>query len=630
MRRVLLALLALLLAVPAAQAGQRVYLNTQSLGQSLVTSPEVKAEVQSLRQTAVSKGSVKVIVGFQVPFGPEAALPRREQLAQRRDISAAATGLQSRFAGAVKRRPGSVRTYSALPFMALEVTPAELDKLTADPLVSSITENGSVPLLLEESAPQIRAPEAWSLGYTGRGQTVAIIDSGVDKTHPFLAGKVVAEACYSASFCPNGARSDTAPGSARPCGFTDCDHGTHVAGIVAGREQYFSGIAPDATLIAINVFSPSTTSPGSISAQWSDIIAGLNHVFELRNSYRIAAANVSIGGGKFSRSCDGFMPALTQAIANLRSAGIATVIASGNSGYSNGIAAPACVSSAVSVGAVSDADWGTCWGTPTAADKVACYSNSASILSLLAPGSAITSSVPGGGYDTWHGTSMAAPHVAGAFAVIRQMVPDASVGDVLAALRNSGRPVSDYRMKRRPVIKARIDVAAALTQFVTLHVAKAGEGAGEILITTPGGAAVCNGSCTMVIGTKVTMSAVPAMGSALASWSGPCSGTADCTFTVTGSTTVTASFGPVPIYTLTLNTAGTGSGSVSFAAPAGSVSCASTCTQSYSKGTMVKLTAAAAAGSRFKGWTGACKRRRACVIAMSDAMSVTATFSARR
>lgn len=87
-------------------------------------------------------------------------------------------------------------------------------------------------------------------GLFGVGQTVAILDTGVEKTHPFLMGKVVSEACYSTNnadlsserpVCPGGVTNSTAPGSGVNCAISGCDHGTHVAGIVGGKGATFSG-----------------------------------------------------------------------------------------------------------------------------------------------------------------------------------------------------------------------------------------------------------------------------------------------------------------------------------------------------------------------------------------------------
>ena len=121
---------------------------------------------------------------------------------------------------------------------------------------------------------------------------------------------------------------------------------------------------------------------------------------------------------------------------NLRSLGIAPVVASGNESRLNGFSPPACVPGVVSV------------GRTTNADQVFATSNSASYLSLLAPGTGVVSSVPGGGFGSASGTSMAAPHVAGAFALMRQAHPNAGVSEIVSRLRQTGKPIVDSRQGR--------------------------------------------------------------------------------------------------------------------------------------------------------------------------------------
>jgi hypothetical protein len=172
----------------------------------------------------------------------------------------------------------------------------------------------------------------------------------------------------------------------------------------------------------------------------------------LRNQYTFAAVNLSVGAAKFTSPCDEQEAARKAAIDNLRSMGIATIAASGNEGFTDGINAPACISTAVSV------------GSTTKADIVSSFSNSASFLSLLAPGQSITSSVPGGAFLTGSGTSFAVPHVAGAWAVLKQKKPTATVTEVLNALTSTGLPITD---PKNGIATPRIRVNQALQTFLS-------------------------------------------------------------------------------------------------------------------------------------------------------------------
>ena len=201
-----------------------------------------------------------------------------------------------------------------LPIVALEVDSRALSELAMSPDVVSVRVDQLRRPTLNETVPLIGAPTAWSLGATGAGWTVAIVDSGVDKAHPFLAGKVVSEACYSTDRGHGlvgvpGRRDTTAVGSGVPCSASvhGCDHGTHVAGIAAGTGASFSGVAKDASIIAVQVYSRiddvafcSPDPSPCVGAYDSDILAGLDRVYALRTQHSIAAASLSLGSGSVS------------------------------------------------------------------------------------------------------------------------------------------------------------------------------------------------------------------------------------------------------------------------------------------------------------------------------------------
>jgi subtilisin family serine protease len=403
--------------------------------------------------------TVALIVQLQVAFRPEGEIQTEaERLAQRAAIRQAQDALLAELSGHVV----SSRLFDYVPLLAVTVDEAGLEVLNSSPLVTDVGEDISLDVAQTQSPsiPLIGAPNAWNSGHTGEGTTVAILDSGVDQTHSALSGKVVAEACFGtnnpigpiSSLCPNLATNSTAPGSGANCfGFANCGHGTSIAGVVAG-------VAPGATLISIQVnsrFDNAASCPGGapcIRTRLSDLIAGLNHVFHLREttSLKIASANVSLAEGNFTGNCDTNLakPLIDQ----LRSVGIATVIASGNREQANVISSPACISSAISVGATGD-------GVNLPAGQVMPDSSSISILSLLAPGY-FNAPVPGVGFNLVSGTSVAAAHVSGAWALIKQPLPNASVSAVLSRLVNNGVDVTDTRNN---LTKKRIKVDDALS-----------------------------------------------------------------------------------------------------------------------------------------------------------------------
>jgi len=408
-----------------------------------------------LLQKAWQEGTVRVIVRLGAPFAPEGLL--RDEIAvelQRGDIADVGARVLSGLSGTRHR---VIHRYETVPFLALELGPDALILLgQLAGLVAEVHADEEERPLLAESVPLVRANAAQAVGFGGGGKIVAIIDSGIDKNHPFLVGRVVEEACYSSSgHCPNGTMQQLGPGSGVACPFAECEHGTHVAGIVAGSGAGSSGVAPGAQLMAVRAASLSTScapdpSP-CVRYSMSDQMKALERVFLLRGIYSFAAVNISLGGMAQLGACDS--DPRKPLIDNLRSAGIATVIASGNNGSASGLSVPACISTAVSVGSTDDGSEGT------APDRVSSFSNSSPLLSLLAPGRWIRSSIPGGGFAIFAGTSMAAPHVAGTFAILKQAFPSADVDRLESILQGIGLPVGD---PRNGLIRSRIRVAEAL------------------------------------------------------------------------------------------------------------------------------------------------------------------------
>jgi subtilisin family serine protease len=401
------------------------------------------AQFEPLLAKARADGRVRALVALRAQWAPDPLLARAERDGQHETIARLRDGLLATLA------PGSyrvVRRYDLLPFVALELSPEALAALERAGLAAQVHEDALEQLDLGTTTQVVEATETTALGFTGVGRRIAVLDSGVDADHPFLAGRVDTSvaACFTTNDCANGIFG---PGVAEPCTYTmsnACQHGTHVAGIAAGANgdpdsgPLISGVAPGATIVPVKVLSKVAHS--SCAAQdffcpvsyQADVLAGLEHVANLGN---VDAVNMSFGHGAYDAPCKGkehfyYQLATWLLVAN----GTAVVASSGNDGDVQGgkwgIKSPACVDGAISVGRVDNMD------------NVHPTSQSVPTLSLLAPGVDVLSSVDGD-YDTMGGTSMAAPHVAGAIAVLRQKAPSATPSELLAALQTTGLPVTD-------------------------------------------------------------------------------------------------------------------------------------------------------------------------------------------
>ena len=275
-----------------------------------------------------------------------------------------------------------------------------LNELEDDPNVESIYTNKIYQILLDDSIPQINADDVHNYQIngqkiTGAGETICVVDTGIDTDHPAFQGRILDQYCYcgiGGGCCFNGtSEASTAE--------DDHGHGTHVSGIAAGNDSTYRGVAYEAGIVAVKVCN----SRGSCSAD--DVIAGIDYCTSKVEEYNISAISISIGDSAAHNSyCndDPFNPSINAAIEK----NVSVVIASGNNGYTNGISSPSCVEKAIPVGAVNIAD--------------GISFNRGLILDLVAPGISITAPYRGGGTATSSGTSMAAPHVSGTIALLRQ------------------------------------------------------------------------------------------------------------------------------------------------------------------------------------------------------------------
>ncbi|MBQ0719263.1 MAG: S8 family serine peptidase [Gammaproteobacteria bacterium] len=338
--------------------------------------------------------------------------------------------------------PQISRYYNNFPAIAIaNIKPGHLNALLKHQQLSAIQEDIKLHMHTAESIPLIGADKMQTEGISGANIAVVVLDSGLDYTQPEFGN------CSSPGV-PASCRVPVAFDEAIDDGQLDDDgHGTNVSAIVAATGNQLS-------VIGIDIFDGN-------SALSSDIVAGIDWAISNKETYNIRAINMSIGtGSKNTSICDRrFTNPFQTAINTAHGDGIAVVASAGNSAFIDGIELPACSANTVSVGATYDEtssgwNWGICNDTPATVDSVTCFSNSASFLSILAPGAIINA----GGYQMG-GTSQAAPHVAAAMAIMAGVYDNEQPADWLRRLQDTGELITD---DRNGIIKPRINLYAAV------------------------------------------------------------------------------------------------------------------------------------------------------------------------
>ncbi|MBP2330010.1 subtilisin family serine protease [Kibdelosporangium banguiense] len=306
--------------------------------------------------------------------------------------------------------------------------------------VTKVWLDGAVKATLDRSVPQVGAPDAWQAGHTGAGTKVAVLDTGVDSTHPDLADAVVDSRNFTSS--------DT----------TDdlVGHGTHVAATITGSGQY-KGVAPDAKLLNGKVLDDA-----GYGAE-SQIIAGM----EWAAASGADVVNMSLGSNQPSDGTDPISQALNRLTADT---GALFVVAAGNKGPSEGtIGSPAAADAALTVGSVDRAD-----ALAESSSRGPRLGDGAIKPDITAPGVGIVAAKAANGWVgtpvgdrhvALSGTSMATPHVAGAAAILAGQHPKWTAEQLKAALVGSAKPNPAVSTHYQGT--GRLDVARASRQNVT-------------------------------------------------------------------------------------------------------------------------------------------------------------------
>ncbi len=376
-----------------------------------------------------------------------------------------------------------VHKYKNFSSMTGYVNEAGLSKLAAEPGVISVGPDAGGHAHLDDSVPFINADDVHNLvglGYTGKGVTVAVLDTGIDSDHPDLSDNV-APGWY------HFLEDDNGPGAEDDHKYGG--HGSNVAGIITSRGIVSPlGVAPDADILAIKVLDKE----GSFG-RMSDVAAGVDYVVTHQTDYYcLNIINMSLGSNDMFSQCpcdnvnETWLQNLKASLQAARDSGFVIFVSSGNNGSSTQMPAPACLSAATAVAAVYDQDLGrepdsgTYWcnftkpnpfpntyDANTYGDLITCFSNRNGCNELAAPGRNITAPGNGGGTSTFTGTSQASPHCAGVAALMYEKTnylmltpfPDA----VIQQMKNTGvSTVDPCSTSPNPI---RVDAFRAVNEF---------------------------------------------------------------------------------------------------------------------------------------------------------------------
>ncbi|WP_030788510.1 S8 family peptidase [Streptomyces sp. NRRL S-920] len=363
-------------------------------------------ELNSKRNRAAQKKGLKLIVGYK-----GAAAGAKADVRSAGDTTVRRT-LKSLNADAVTTpKDDAADLWAAL-------TSGKGDARTAASGVSHVWLDGVRKASLDKSVKQIGADKAWAAGYDGKGVKIAVLDTGVDSTHPDLKGQVVGEK----NFTPSPDAKDR------------YGHGTHVASTAAGTGAKsggkLKGVAPAAKLLSGKVLGDDGygEDSGIIAAMDWAVAEGADIV------------NLSLGGG----DTPGVDPLEAQVDKLSADKGILFAISAGNDGEPGSVGSPGSADSALTVGAVDDNDKLADFSSqgPRVGDgaiKPDVTAPGVDITAAAAPGSVIEQEVgqKPEGYLTISGTSMATPHVAGAAALLKQQHPDWKYAELKGALTAS-------------------------------------------------------------------------------------------------------------------------------------------------------------------------------------------------
>ena len=304
--------------------------------------------------------------------------------------------------------------------------------------------------LTKSSHSIIGLAEAHALGFTGKGQTIVVLDTGVQIDHPYLKDALVSGYCSSRAICGNNYDTPSIAAGAsikiEGLNIPIDSHGSMASGIAVGRTvgKIPGGVAPGANLISIN----------NTDGQGEGIVRALDWVLSVKDKFNIVAVSASIGApNQGSRNKPGNClgeKEIADRIRKLAEAGIAFVSASGNDGFTNNVTFPACLPEVISVGAIDYKG------------EITNYSNIAQSLNVLAPADVLGANASSG-YWIGAGTSSATPVVAGAIAILKEVKPSATLSEIKQALATTTKFQNDSMWKNLPILNLPAAIKALQT-----------------------------------------------------------------------------------------------------------------------------------------------------------------------
>lgn len=363
----------------------------------------------------------------------------------------------------VREDLGDVELREYKDLISMNVSEEGLEKLSENPDVERISYSHQISSFLQDSIPLINASVVWpiqvnGINITGIDETVCVLDTGINFSHSDLIGKnkTCVIDCFNKNCVENCSVSD------------DNGHGTHVAGIVSASGGIF-GVGANISLIGLKVLNSGGS--GSDTAEL-DLTNAIDWCIQNREAHNISVISMSLGTNApyfYDIECDGSYSAWTTAINNATAHNISVIVATGNDYNSTHISSPACITNSTAVGATDKSD------------SVASYSNRNSLTDFFAPGSSINSTMvlspsgtvltscgTGNLYCSLSGTSMATPHVAGAFVLIRQFfrlqenrVPIPS--EISDILNSTGKQINDVSSG---LSFSRVDIYSAIDSII--------------------------------------------------------------------------------------------------------------------------------------------------------------------